>query len=222
MLDLPLDHLYRPSAEDADAPWLLVLLHGVGSNAQDLFSLAPYVPPAFHVLSLQAPYPMGPQAYAWFQFDVLDDGTRRIDAAQEARSRQLLALTVAQASAQLGVPARRVLVGGFSQGGIMSLSLLLTEPGLLHGIAVWHGRLLPEVLPQAVAHEALGGRVAWVSYGTLDQVIVPSSAHRIRDHLAATPVALQYREYPCDHSIHREELAQCMTWLQAQVDAQEA
>ena len=82
MLNLPLHHLHRPAAADTSAPWLLVLMHGVGSNADDLFGLADVVPPQFHVLSLQAPNVMGPQAFAWFMFSVNPDGSRHIDAAQ--------------------------------------------------------------------------------------------------------------------------------------------
>ncbi len=46
MLKLPLNALYRPAQVGARQPWLLVLMHGVGSNAQDLFGLSDAVPPA--------------------------------------------------------------------------------------------------------------------------------------------------------------------------------
>lgn len=218
-LHLPLEYRYRPAqfqgGTTAPQPWLLVLMHGVGSNADDLFGLAPYVPPAFHVLSLQGPWPMGLDAHAWFMFSVNPDGTRTIDASQEQRSRELVAQTVAAASAQLGVPAQRVLVGGFSQGGIMSLSMLLTQPELLAGVCVWHSRLLPEVLPAQAPAPRLQGRKAWISHGTVDQVIPLASAHAIRDHLQALPVQLHYQEYPCAHTIHPQELHESMQWLAA-------
>lgn len=213
MLQLPLDALFRPAPQPGEKPWLLVLMHGVGSHAQDLFALAQHVPPQYHVLSLQAPYPMGPHAFAWFMFSVNPDGSRHIDAAQEQHSRALVAQTVAAASAQLGIPAERVIVGGFSQGGIMSLSLLLTQPQLLQGICVWHSRLLPEVLPQQVAADQLQGREVWLSHGTVDQVIPLGSAHAICRHLETLPVDLVYREYPCAHSIHPQELRDSMQWL---------
>ena len=213
-LHLPLNGYFRPAQVAADQAWLLVLMHGVGSNAQDLFSLAPYVPAPFHVLSLQVPYPMGPDAFAWFQFTVNADGSRTIDAAQEAHSRAVVAQTVQQAAEQLGVPAERVVVGGFSQGGIMSLSLLLTQPALLKAICVWHSRLLPEVLPLQVPAEELAGRAVWLSHGTQDQVIPLTSAHLTRARLEALPVQLRYQEYPCAHTIHPDELRECMAWLQ--------
>ena len=47
------DLFATPATATAPHPWLLVLMHGVGSNEQDLFSLAPQIPDRFHVLSLR-------------------------------------------------------------------------------------------------------------------------------------------------------------------------
>lgn len=214
MLDLPLTFLNRPAAAGTPQPWLLVLMHGVGSNEEDLFGLAPHVPPQFHVLSLRAPYRMGPGAHAWFAFTVGLDGSRTIDEPQEAASRALVAQTVDAAARQLGVPADRVVVGGFSQGGIMSLSLLLTRPELLRAAMVLHSRLLPQVLPLAVPAQALQGRQLWVSHGVQDNVIPLASARAIRDHAQSLPLDLSYREYPGMHEIRPAELQDAMAWLQ--------
>lgn len=213
-LDLSLSFLERPATAGTTEPWLLVLLHGVGSNEQDLFGLAPHVPPQFHVLSLRAPYVMGPGAYAWFQFAVTPRGERSIDEAQEATSRQLLAQTVAAAAQQLGIAPERVVVGGFSQGGIMSLSLLLTEPQLLHAAMVLHSRLLPQVLPLAAPAQALQGKQLWVSHGLQDQMIPLASAHATREHVSHLPLTLRYAEFPGGHEIRPAELQAAMQWLQ--------
>ena len=212
-LDLPLSFLERPAMGDNTQAWLLVLLHGVGSNERDLFGLAPHVPPQFHLLSLRAPHVMGPGAYAWFQFAVTPRGERSIDEAQEAASRQLLAQTVASAAQQLGIAPGRVVVGGFSQGGIMSLSLLLTQPQLLHAAMVLHSRLLPQVLPLAAPAQALRGKQLWVSHGLQDQMIPLASAHATREHVLHLPLTLRYAEFPGGHEIRPAELQAAMQWL---------
>ncbi|MBK8072279.1 MAG: dienelactone hydrolase family protein [Ramlibacter sp.] len=212
-LHLPLDHLFRRAAPGTADPWLLVLMHGVGSNEEDLFGLAPAVPPQFHVLSLRAPHVLGPQAYAWFEFGVRPNGERVINEAQEAASRPLVAQTVTSAASQLGLPANRVVVGGFSQGGIMSLSLLLTQPQLLQAAMVMHSRLLPQVWPLVASPSALQGRKLWVSHGLQDNVIPLASAHDIRQKLASLPVELTYAEFPGAHEIRPSELRAAMTWL---------
>jgi phospholipase/carboxylesterase len=212
MLDLPLSFLHRPADSSAE-PWLLILMHGVGSNEQDLFGLAPYVPPNFHVLSLRAPYAMAPSAYGWFAFAVDAQGERTINEAQEAASRQLVAQTLAAAAKQLGIPPERVVVGGFSQGGIMSLSLLLTQPTLMHAAMVMHSRLLQQIVSLVVPGDELKDKQLWLSHGTYDNVIPLAAAHVIRDLVKALPVELAYAEYPSQHEIIQEELMDAMRWL---------
>ena len=146
-------------------------MHGVGSNEQDLFSLAPQIPERFHVLSLRAPFRMGPGAHAWFDFSIEPGGERTINEEQEAQSRALVAQAVESATEQLGIPPERVVVGGFSQGGIMALSLLLTRPALMQAALVWHSRLLQQVVPLTAPADALRGKQLWLSHGTHDNVI---------------------------------------------------
>ncbi|MBC7435016.1 MAG: phospholipase [Bdellovibrionales bacterium] len=188
-------------------------MHGVGSNEADLFGLAPAVPAQFHVLSFRAPNVLGPGAYAWFEFGVRPTGERVINEAQEAASRTQLGTDIASAARQLGVPAGRVVVGGFSQGGIMSLSLLLTQPALMLGAMVLHSRLLPQVLALQAPADALRGKKLWVSHGLQDNVIPLASAHQIRSHVAALPLDLHYAEFASLHEIRPDELREAMAWL---------
>lgn len=212
-MDLPLSFLHRPAAAGTAQPWLLVLMHGVGSNERDLFGLAPHVPPSFHVLSLRAPNVMGPGSYAWFEFGVKPNGERVINEAQEVASRETLVQLVASAAQQLGIPSERLVVGGFSQGGIMALSLLLTQPALLKGAMVLHSRLLPQVLPFVALPAALQGRKLWVSHGMRDQVIPLANARATQTFVKTLPLDLHYAEFPNAHEITADELAQAMDWL---------
>jgi phospholipase/carboxylesterase len=209
-----LSFLKQEAAPGSVNPWLLVLMHGVGSNEEDLFGLAPSVPAHFHVVSLRAPNVMGQGSYAWFQFGVTPQGQRVINQEQEAASRQLIAETVSALSQQLGVPPGRVVVGGFSQGGIMALSLLLTQPQLVHGAMALHSRLLAEVLPLMTPADQLRDKQLWVSGGTRDQVLPLAHAQAIRARVQQLPLTLTYAEFPNAHEITPDELAQAMQWLQ--------
>src|SRR5450830_1448062 len=189
--DLALQAQFRPAE-----PWLLVLMQGVGSNEQDLVGIAPWVPARYHLLSLRAPHPMGPNAWAWFQFGVAADGSRVIDTRQERHSRALVEQAV-------------------SQGGIMGLSLLLTRPQSLRAALSLHSRLLPEVLPEQAPAEAMQGRSLWVSHGTEDAVLPPLHSERIVAHAATLPLQVHSAAFPGGHTLGRQELDELSRWLSA-------
>ncbi|MBB4220959.1 alpha/beta hydrolase [Variovorax guangxiensis] len=214
-LHLPLKFLAHGAQPGVREPWLLVLMHGVGSNEQDLFGLARMMPPQFHVLSLRAPYVLSPDSYAWFEFEVLPGGERRIDEEQERESRFLVSEMVASAAQQLGVSADRVIVGGFSQGGIMALSLLLTKPESVRAAMVWHSRLLSQVVQHIAPPEAFEGKALWVSHGSADNVIPPSAAQATRELARTLPLTLSGTDFPGAHEIRPAELQATLAWLQS-------
>ncbi len=214
MLDIPLGFLHRSASQEVAEPWLLVLMHGVGSNEQDLFGLARFIPENFHVLSLRAPYRMGPNANSWFEFSVNSDGSRTIHMPQEAASRALLIQTVEAAARQLQVPASRVIVGGFSQGGIMALSVLLTKPELVAGAMALHSRLLPEILAHVAPSDAFIGKRLWVSQGLQDNVIPLANGAFIQSKMQPLPLTMSYREFEGAHEIRAEELHALVAWLE--------
>jgi phospholipase/carboxylesterase len=214
MLDLPLTFLQRPAAPSTPKPWLLVLMHGVGSNEQDLFALSAQFPDRYYVLSLRAPHRMGPGSFAWYDFSLEPGGARSIDEAQEVASRQLITQTIEAAAQQTGIPPERTVVGGFSQGGTMALSMLLTRPELMLGCIVWHGRLLAQMQALEAKADAFHGRKLWVSHGVHDDVVPRSSAQAIAHHFDTLPVSVTFREFSSAHEIRPSELAQTLAWLE--------
>ena len=62
---LPLDYIYRPSNLEQNAP-LLIMLHGYGSDENDLFSFERELPKELFIISLKAPYMLEIQGRAWY------------------------------------------------------------------------------------------------------------------------------------------------------------
>src|SRR6185436_18854088 len=88
---LSLVHLVRQSGEVAPVePPLLLLLHGIGSNEQDLFSMEPYLDPRFFVVSARAPLEIMAGGYAWFNIEFTAEGSIIPDLDQAESSRSLL------------------------------------------------------------------------------------------------------------------------------------
>ena len=219
--DLSLAHLTRSPlspAQQGTKPPLLALLHGVGSNERDLFQLAPSLDPRFQIVSLRAPLVRGPQSFAWFEPEFLPHGEFRIAPEQIAASRDRIVAFLDEAVAAYGADAERVYLLGFSQGAIMSLTLALTQPERLAGIAAIAGRIPPEVEAWIVVPERTAGLPLLLEHGRFDQVIPIAWAHRARPILERQGIALDYREYDAPHSITPRMLDDVTAWLTAQLD----
>ncbi|MGB8648272.1 MAG: PHB depolymerase family esterase [Anaerolineae bacterium] len=215
--NLVLYHLVHQAKVVSEKPPLLIMLHGVGSNEEDLFGLASYLDPRFLVLSARGPLTLMPGSYAWFRVQWI--GNRPHANPEDAeKSRQMLAQFVEQAVQAYRADPRQVYLLGFSQGAIMSGSVMLTRPDLLAGVAALSGRILPEVRPQTVSPERLKGFPVLVQHGLYDQVLPIEYGRDSHAFLTKLPVALTYREYPMAHEISQESLRDLAAWLLKQLD----
>jgi phospholipase/carboxylesterase len=206
-----------PRAPSPGKPPLLILLHGRGTDEHDLAPLADHFDPRFDVRSVRAPFSMGPGRNIFFDFAVAADGARSINTAQEASSRQALLKFIDEAVAADGADPTRVYLAGFSQGGIMALSIALTNPQRIAGAVSMSGRLLPELDSQRASPESLRGLPLLVVHGTRDQVMPIEQGHATQEQLSKLPVALTYREFPMVHEISRDSLATVASWLSARL-----
>jgi phospholipase/carboxylesterase len=215
---LSLVHLVRQPARPADGrPPLLLLLHGVGSNEQDLFGLAPYLDARLLIVSARAPIALGPGAFGWFPISFTPEGIVHDPAAAE-RSRALLVAFLDELVDAYGVdPARRYL-GGFSQGAIMSLAVALMGPERIAGVLAMSGRLPEEALAARAPDEALRGLPVLLQHGVYDQVLPIELGRAARDALAALPVELEYREYPMAHQVSDQSLRDAVEWVSSRLD----
>ena len=110
-------------------------------------------------------------------------------------SRQLLKEFLLSLESSTGVPLSRTILGGFSQGGAMTLDVGLTLP--LAGLICLSGYLHSSISP--VAGSALPPVL--IVHGTEDTIVPVSAAVRSRDSLTDWGSAVQYREFNMGHEI---------------------
>ena len=217
---LALKHLVKkPADAGGTPPPLLLLLHGVGSNEEDLFTLAPYLDQRFLVVSARAPVALDYGGYGWFRIDFTPRGMAA-DVEQAKRSLGMLPDFVNGLVELYGADARRVYLAGFSQGAMMSLALLLTRPEKLAGVVAMSGRLPVQALEREPDREALNGKPVLVTHGLYDPVLPVEQGRAAREYLEALPVELTYREYPLAHEVSAESLRDVTAWLTAALDAE--
>jgi len=148
---------------------------------------------------------------AWYDIKMVDLVRQEDDIglrASQAECEKLIAHEVAR-----GIPTHRIVVGGFSQGGAVTL-----QAGLRHAEGLAGLMVLSSYLPLAatVAGEisAANKRVPiFMAHGTHDPMIALARATASRDQLKQLGYAIQWHEYPMEHSLCIEEIRDLRAWL---------
>ncbi len=196
----------------SEKPPLLILLHGYGSNEQDLFALAQYLPENFLIISARAPVTLGEGSYAWYHADF--STPKPIYNKEEAeKSRKTIIQFIEELKQKHSFDEKRIYLCGFSQGGIMTYSVGLTRPDLIKGIAVMSGRLLEDVKPLIVKNEKLKQLNIFISHGTNDPVLNIQNARDAVNYLKTSGLNPSYKEYNEGHTISNEMLNDLVSWL---------
>ena len=198
--------LYRKGCDTPDPKARLLLLHGVGSNEANLASLAASLPEGIEVLLLRGPLQIGPQGFAWYQVNFTSNGPS-FSYEQAEGCRQLLQTFIE------GLPKLPTVIAGFSQGGIMSSSIGVTEPELVKGFALLSGRMLREIEPQIASPERLKSTSAFIAHGLRDAVLPIDWAVEADAWLDRIGVAHEVHHYDMAHEMCGEELAVFSKWL---------
>ena len=205
--------LYQPAGA---GPFPTVLtLHGRGANAFDLLGLAPYLCDGrIMMICPQGPLetPIGPDAvgYAWYPMSM--GGAPDIEAMLS--SQQELQVFLDDCLKSYPIDAKRLVVLGFSQGGVMAYSLALSHPERFAALAVLSSWLPEELLPRLNVTNAVQSLATLLQHGTEDQMIEVDRARESVEMLRQLGVPLTYREYEMGHEIRPRSLAEISTWLE--------
>ena len=207
-----LPHRMVPPRESSPGkPPLLVLLHGYGADENDLVSLGAALDPRLLVVCPRGTMTAPRRGFKWYGEDSDSDAEPKVGL--EA-SQQAILRFVEEAVAAYDADPRRVYLGGFSQGAVMSLRVALAAPEKIAGALVLSGYLLDDPHRTEAKPRAMHDLPLFVSHGRSDDVIPIERARATRDHLQTLPVRLTYREFDGRHQI-RVALG---TWMAEQLN----
>ena len=194
---------------DRDYP-LIILLHGFGSNMEDLASLAPAINREGYVYAC-------PQASLPFQIGPGITGYGWTPRGPEATSQDIkdaedrLDTFFGQVMDQYRVSPGRVLLMGFSQGGGMTYRCGLRQPQLFAGLAALSGTLpTSDDLRQRLPADR--SQPIFIAHGVNDSVLPVDRGRAARDFLEAEGYKPRYTEYVMGHEISPEVLQDLNPW----------
>ncbi len=198
-----IEHLERPAAGEPEG--LLVLIHGRGADERDLFPLLDVLDPERRLLGVtpRGPLSLPPGGAHWYvvhEIGYPDPAT--FLPTYTALSDWLDGL---------GFAPERTVIGGFSQGAVMTYALSLGSGRPRPAASIALSGFMPTVpgfeldleapLPVAIGH------------GTFDSVISVAWGRRAKEALEAAGADVLYREYPLPHAVEPQFLDELAPWI---------
>ena len=210
--DMPLKYLVRQPLIKTGNPPVIILLHGVGSNEEDLFGLANELPKEAVIISARAPIKLSENGYGWYHINYAN-GAPSADPAEAETSKQLIAKFTEQVVKKYHAPHSKVFLLGFSQGAIMSYSMALTQAEHIAGIVVLSGRMLDQAKSKADIIKAKQVAV-FIAHGEDDKVLNIQYARDAHNWFNQQKLPASYHEYKkMGHEISQNELMDINSWL---------
>lgn len=212
-MNLSLNYLVREPKIKQEKNPLLLLLHGYGSNQEDLFSFAQELPDHYYVISAQAPYSLEPYGYAWYAINFDADMNKFSDDTQAIASRELIIKFIDELLANYPIDQNDVTLVGFSQGSILSYSVALSYPEKVNRVVALSGYLNQDIIKEGYQNNNLKKLNFFVSHGTSDQVIPVEWARKTPEFLNALGVKNVYFEYPVGHGVAPKNFFDFKNWI---------
>jgi phospholipase/carboxylesterase len=201
----------------------VIWLHGLGADGNDFVPIVQELdlagaPPIRFVFPHAPMQPVsinnGHVMRAWYDIKWGDLEARSKQADERGvRASEVAVARLIDAQIAAGISSEKIVLAGFSQGGAIALQTALRYPKTLAGIMAL-STYLP--LHESFAAEAAASNrklAIFMAHGTQDGVVPYELGARSRDLLVHEGYAVEWHEYPMQHSVSLEEIEDVATWL---------
>jgi len=207
-----LSYLIQEPKIKTENPELFLLLHGYGSNEADLFSFAVDLPETMLIVSLQAPLPLSFGGFAWYEINFMN--AEKFNNIEQANYSQELILHFIEEFSKIHTfNKEKVFLCGFSQGSILSYSLLLNHPEIFKRGILLSGYLDPKIVGQTLSNKDYSDLALYISHGIQDAVIPIEWARNAPKIISDLGIKNDYHEYLSGHGINPQNYRDMMIWL---------
>jgi phospholipase/carboxylesterase len=195
----------------------IIWLHGLGADGHDFEPIVPELKLATPVRFVFPHAPVRPvtinqgmRMRAWY--DIFQFGGGPEDDAGIRASQRLVEELIAEEKKK-GLPAEKIVVAGFSQGGAIALQTALRYPERLAGVLALSTYLPRAASLQSERSPANEGIPIFMAHGRYDDIIPLRRAEESRKPLEAAGYPVEWHEYPMPHSVCAEEIADIAAFL---------
>jgi phospholipase/carboxylesterase len=195
--------------DDTELP-LVIVMHGRGADANDLADLAPMIDDGYRFVFPNAAKKFEPMPGYSFGFSWFDGWPPEGDSIVSSREK-LLAL-IDELVERYPTPEGKIVVAGFSQGGMMAIDVGFRTTQKVAGIVCMSGAIYEADAPPLRKLPVL------IVHGTEDDMIPISAARRTRFVLEENGVTPEYQEFSMGHHVTPESMAVVRTFLRRALD----
>jgi phospholipase/carboxylesterase len=210
-----LQYIVREPKIASQKPPLLLLLHGYGSNKEDLFSFAEELPDDLLIVSAQAPLSIGNGGYAWYSINFDDINGKFSDLKEAKQSIDEIANFIEEIKIKYNTNPDKTFLLGFSQGAILSYSLSFFHPNKIQHILALSGYINTELLPGNISSEIKTDY--YCSHGSVDQVLPVEWARNSKPFLDNLGFQNEYSEYNVGHGVAPQNFYSFKKWIEARL-----
>lgn len=218
MTDALLDTIERETGPDPQ--WSVIWLHGLGADGNDFVPIVPELLrpdwPALRFVFPNAPLRAvtinnGARMRAWYDIKDFDLANRADEQGVEESIVQVEALIAREA--ERGVPASRIILAGFSQGGAITLAAGLRRKVPLAGLVGLSTYLPAAHKAESWRADGAASQPLFIAHGTHDPVVPFAAGEQSAALMQRLGFNVSFHRYPMPHSVCAEEIADLGQWL---------
>jgi len=198
----------------------VIWMHGLGATSQDFVPVVPYL----HLPDVRFIFPQAPESPvtlnggmvmpSWYDIRTLEEAPNR-ESEEDIRNIALRIDALIEREKERGIPANKIIIAGFSQGGAIAMHVALRHQEMLAGMMALSTYM---VLPHTLEQEATGANALTpllTCHGSLDEVVLPSRGRKSFDQLAkwCPERPMEWHDYPMGHEICLEEIKVIARWM---------
>src|SRR5690554_4857361 len=211
--NLLLEHNYRAAQNPSETPPAIIMLHGFGSDENDLFSFAPELPETYAIISLKAPIKMQPYGNAWYNIYFDNSQGKFSDDEQAIASRELISKCIDEIIEKYKIDKNNITLLGFSQGTILAFAVALSYPEKIKNVIGLSGYINPDILKNGYGKNDFSKLSIYTSHGSVDQVIPVEWARKTKPFLQNLSIDCSYSEFPVGHGVSPQNFQELKDWL---------
>jgi len=206
------EYRFRDSIDSDKLSPLVIMLHGYGSNEDDLFSFASDLPENYKIVSLRAPYSLPYGGFSWYDINLDSSSNFKINISQAKDSiLKIKDFVENELKNKYSFDINNICLIGFSQGTILSYALSLNYPHLFKRIIALSGKINMDLIDEVV--KDYSSLKYFCSHGIQDQVIPINFSRESINWLKSQNIDYIYKEYEMAHNVSQENFYDFLDWM---------